>query len=60
MSKKQRKFADDGWAIWVDGEDTSAVYIHDWLNPKKASPAKIARCKEMLGILLVRVDNLTF
>ena len=34
MPKKQRKFADDGWAIWVDGEDTSTVYINDWLNPK--------------------------
>ena len=34
MPKKQKKFADDGWAIWVDGDDTSTVYIHDWLNPK--------------------------
>ena len=34
MSKKRRKFADDGWAIWVDGDDTSTVYINDWLNPK--------------------------
>ena len=37
MPKKQRKFADDGWAIWVDGEDTSTVYINDWLNPKGES-----------------------
>ena len=34
MPKKQRKFADDGWAIWIDGDDTSTVYINDWLNPK--------------------------
>ena len=34
MAKKQKKFADDGWAIWVDGDDTSTVYINDWLNPK--------------------------
>ena len=33
MSKKQKKFADDGWAIWVDGDDTSTIYINDWLNP---------------------------
>ena len=33
MFKKQRKFADDGWAIWIDGDDTSTVYINDWLNP---------------------------
>ena len=34
MPKKQRKFADDGWAIWIDGDDTSTVYINNWLNPK--------------------------
>lgn len=37
MPKKQRKFADDGWAVWVDGDDTSTVYINDWLNPKGQS-----------------------
>ena len=42
MPKKQRKFADDGWAIWVDGDDTSTVYIDDWLNPKGKSYVDIA------------------
>ena len=37
MPKKERKFADDGWAVWVDGENTSTVYINDWLNPKGVS-----------------------
>ena len=37
MAKKQRKFADDGWAVWIDGDDTSTVYINDWLNPKGKS-----------------------
>ena len=37
MPKKQRKFADDGWAVWVDGDDVSTVYINDWLNPKGRS-----------------------
>ena len=37
MPKKQKKFADDGWAIWVDGDDTSTVYINDWINPKGKS-----------------------
>ena len=37
MPNKQRKFADDGWAVWVDGEDVSTVYINDWLNPKGKS-----------------------
>ena len=34
MPKKQRKFADDGWAVWIDGDDVSTIYINDWLNPK--------------------------
>ena len=42
MSKKQRKFADDGWAVWIEGDDTSTVYINDWLNPKGQSYVDIA------------------
>ena len=34
MSKKNKFFADDGWAFWVDGDDTSSVYLNNWLNPK--------------------------
>ena len=37
MPKKHRKFTDDGWAVWVDGDDTSTVYINDWINPKGKS-----------------------
>ncbi len=42
MPKKNRKFADDAWAIWIDGEDTSTVYITDWINPKKGSYIDLA------------------
>ena len=42
MPKKHKKFADDGWAVWVDGEDTSTVYINDWLNPKGRSYVDLA------------------
>ena len=42
MSKKQKKFADDGWAIWVDGDDTSTVYINNWLSPKGKSYVDLA------------------
>ena len=42
MPKKQQKFADDGWAVWVDGEDTSTIHINDWLNPKGKSYVDIA------------------
>ena len=42
MSKKHRKFVDDGWAVWVDGDDTSTVYINNWLNPKGTSYVDMA------------------
>ena len=42
MPKKQYKFADDGWAVWIDGEDVSTIYINDWLNPKGKSYVDLA------------------
>ena len=42
MPKKQKKFVDDGWAVWVDGDDVSTVYINNWLNPKGKSYVDIA------------------
>ena len=42
MPKNERKFADDGWAIWIDGDDTSTVYINNWLNPKGKSYVDMA------------------
>ena len=42
MSKKHRKFADDGWAVWIDGDDTSTIHINDWLNPTGKSYVDIA------------------
>ena len=42
MAEKHKKFADDGWAVWVDGDDTSTVYINNWLNPKSKSYVDIA------------------
>lgn len=42
MAKRKKNFADDGWAIWIDGDDTSTVYINDWLNPKGKSYIDIA------------------
>lgn len=26
LPSKKKKFADDGWAVWVDDEDTSTIY----------------------------------
>jgi hypothetical protein len=42
MPKKQRKFADDGWAVWIDGDDVSTIYVNDWLNPKGKSYVDLA------------------
>ena len=42
MPRKHRKFADDGWAVWIDGDDTSTVYINNWLNPKGKSYVDMA------------------
>jgi len=42
MAKKQRKFVDDGWAVWSDGDDIFTVYLQDWLNPKGDSYVDLA------------------
>ena len=42
MAKRKRKFVDDGWAIWTDGDDVCTVYLHDWLNPKGKSYVDLA------------------
>ena len=33
MSSKIRHFADDGWAVWIDGDEKSTVYFNEWVNP---------------------------
>lgn len=42
MSKRNKFFADDGWAFWVDGDDTSSIYLNNWLNPKGKSYMDVA------------------
>ena len=42
MSKKNKFFADDGWAFWIDGDDTSTIYLNNWLNPKGKSYVDVA------------------
>lgn len=39
---KNNYFADDGWAFWIDGDDTSTVYLNDWISPKGETFADIA------------------
>lgn len=34
---KRKRFADDGWAIWLTGDDTSTFYLNEWVNPQGKS-----------------------
>ena len=42
MGNKKRRFADDGWALWIDGDDRSTIYLNDWINPKGKSYVDIS------------------
>ena len=42
MANKKRKFADDGWALWIDGDDRSTIYLNEWINPKGKSYVDIS------------------
>ena len=42
MASKKRKFADDGWALWIDGDDRSTIYLNEWINPKGRSYVDIS------------------
>jgi len=42
MASVKKSFADDGWAIWIEGDDTSTVYLNEWLTPKGNSYVDIA------------------
>ena len=42
MGSKKRKFADDGWALWIDGDDRSTIYLNEWINPKGKSYVDIS------------------
>ena len=42
MKNRRKSFADDGWAVWIDGDDVSTVYLNDWLNPRANSFVDVA------------------
>lgn len=42
MNNKHKSYADDGWAIWLDGNDITTVYLNDWLNPQGNSYVDMA------------------
>ena len=42
MGNKKRKFADDGWALWIDGDTKSTIYLNEWVNPKGKSYVDIS------------------
>ena len=39
---KRKHFVDDGWAIWITGEDVSTFYLNEWVNPKGKSYVDVA------------------
>ena len=39
---KRKSFSDDGWAIWINGEDTSTFYLNEWVNPQGKSYVDVA------------------
>ena len=42
MGNRKRRFADDGWALWIDGDDRSTIYLNEWINPKGKSYVDIS------------------
>lgn len=42
MGSQKRKFADDGWALWIEGDDRSNIYLNEWINPKGKSYVDIS------------------
>ena len=34
---KRKSFSDDGWAVWVTGDDVSTFYLNEWVNPQGKS-----------------------
>lgn len=50
MAPKNRYFADDGWAYWITGDDTSTIYLNEWIDPRKKSFVDIGmRIRGILG-----------
>jgi hypothetical protein len=56
MSAKGKKFTDDSWALWIEGDDTSTIYFYDWMNPRGKSfidvSIKIVGIKKTSGLSL--------
>ena len=53
---KRKSFADDGWAIWITGEDTSTFYLNEWVNPQGKSYVDVAI--RIRGVKSTRILNL--
>ena len=56
MGNKKRKFADDGWALWIDGDDRSTIYLNEWINPNGKSYVDIS--VRVYGAKLTKLVNL--
>ena len=53
---KRKSFADDGWAIWITGDDTSTFYLNEWVNPKGKSYVDVSvRIRGVKGTRILNV-----
>lgn len=39
---QNKKFVDESWALWIDGNDITTIYFNEWINPKKKSYVDVA------------------
>lgn len=39
--KKKKSFVDDGWAVWITGNDDADLHINEWVSPSGKSFADI-------------------
>ncbi len=56
MGSKKRKFVDDGWALWINGDDRSTIYLNEWINPKGKSYVDVS--VRVYGAKETKVANL--
>ena len=42
MSRQTKRFIDDGFAVWIDGDDRSTVYLNSWITRSGVSYIDIA------------------
>lgn len=47
--KKRERFSDDGWAVWVTGEEKTNLYLNHWINPSGKSYVDVSFSIKNIG-----------